>query len=94
MISFYIGGLLIGLSIALAGAPSGVKVFGEEKPVYWRETASGHSRSAYFIGKSISVLYRIIFASGHFTAMFYLLALPTFSVEMQFLLFFLTFVGV
>ncbi|KAI8847926.1 hypothetical protein BC829DRAFT_228879 [Chytridium lagenaria] len=25
------------IAVALAGAPAGVKVFGEEKPVFWRE---------------------------------------------------------
>jgi hypothetical protein len=34
-------GLLIGISTGLAGAPAGVKVFGEEKTVYWREAAAG-----------------------------------------------------
>ncbi|KAJ3305130.1 hypothetical protein HDU76_005060, partial [Blyttiomyces sp. JEL0837] len=34
-------GLLIGMSCGLAGAPAGVKVFGEEQTVYWREAAAG-----------------------------------------------------
>ncbi|KAJ3330242.1 hypothetical protein HDU76_006138 [Blyttiomyces sp. JEL0837] len=36
-----VDGMLIGIAIALASAPSGVKVFGEEKSVFYREAASG-----------------------------------------------------
>jgi hypothetical protein len=43
--------LLFGLSIGLAGGPAGVKTFGEERQVYFRESAAGHHRFAYYIGK-------------------------------------------
>ncbi|KAJ3097132.1 hypothetical protein HDU97_005134 [Phlyctochytrium planicorne] len=76
-------GMLVGIAIALAGGPAGVKVFGEEKPVFWRETASGHSPLSYYIGKSISVLYRLTLASLHFSALFYYLATPPIPVIYQ-----------
>lgn len=41
--------MLLGISVALSGAPSAVLVFAEEKPIYWREAASGHSKSAYYV---------------------------------------------
>ncbi|KAJ3272763.1 hypothetical protein HDV01_005291 [Terramyces sp. JEL0728] len=44
-------GLSIGFSSALAGSAAGVNVFGMEKPVYWRNASSGHSKVAYFIVK-------------------------------------------
>lgn len=44
-------GLLFGVSIGLAGAPAGVKAFGEELHVFFREAAAGHSRIGYYIGK-------------------------------------------
>ncbi|KAI9328475.1 hypothetical protein DFJ73DRAFT_782572 [Zopfochytrium polystomum] len=84
-------GLLIGIAVVLAAGPAAVKVFGEEKSVYFREAASGHSRSAYYLGKAVSSLYRIVLASGHFAAVFYMLARPTFPVGMQYLLIFLNF---
>nr|KAJ3420418.1 hypothetical protein HK105_005685 [Polyrhizophydium stewartii] len=56
-------GLLIGMAVALAAAPAGVTVFGEEKPVYWREASSGHSPLAYYIGKTIATVYRIVICS-------------------------------
>ncbi|KAJ3095668.1 hypothetical protein HDU97_006617 [Phlyctochytrium planicorne] len=72
-------GMLVGIAIALSGAPAGVKVFGEEKPVYWREVASGHSSIAYYIGKSLSVVPRLALSSAHFTCIYYLLARPVFG---------------
>ena len=42
-------GLMIGMAVGLAAAPSGVQVFGEEMPIYWRKASSGHSRAAFYI---------------------------------------------
>lgn len=44
-------GLLFGLAIGLAGGPAGVKTFGEERVVFFREAAAGHNRFSYYIGK-------------------------------------------
>jgi len=52
-------GLLGGMAIGLAASAPGFWVFGEEKLMYYRETASGHSRSAYYVGKLISTIPRI-----------------------------------
>ncbi|KAJ3331205.1 hypothetical protein HDU76_003790 [Blyttiomyces sp. JEL0837] len=84
-------GMLIGIALALASAPSGVKVFGEEKSVYFREAAAGHSKLAYYIGKSISVLYRVCFTSLHFTALYYTLARPPIDLGIQYSLLFFNF---
>ncbi|KAI9337953.1 hypothetical protein BDR26DRAFT_803813 [Obelidium mucronatum] len=85
---------LLGLSVALASAPAAVKVFGEEKSVYWREAASGHSRAAYFLGKTISTLFRIAIMALHFTAVFMLLAKPVISPATQYLIVLLQYWGV
>ncbi|GAB7358916.1 hypothetical protein MBLNU230_g4136t1 [Neophaeotheca triangularis] len=69
-------GLLGAMAIGLAAAAPGVKVFGEENLVYYRETASGHSRSAYYVGKVLSTLLRIVLSSFHFTVFFGVLATP------------------
>lgn len=37
------------MAIAIAGAPAGVLVFGEEKVVYWREAACGHNRLGIYL---------------------------------------------
>jgi hypothetical protein len=64
-------GLYISLAVGIAGAPAGVLAFGEEKAVFFREAAAGHSRLAYYIAKSISVLYRFTLGALHFVAVFH-----------------------
>jgi hypothetical protein len=51
-------GFYIALAVGIAGSPAGVLAFGEEKAVFYREAAAGHSRTAYYIAKSVSVIYR------------------------------------
>ncbi|KAJ3177496.1 hypothetical protein HDU85_005863 [Gaertneriomyces sp. JEL0708] len=87
-------GLLIGLIVALAGAPAAVKIFGEEKPVYWREAASGHNRGAYFVGKTIGSIYRLTLASFHFNSIYMFFARPLVSSGNMFLIVILSFFGV
>ncbi|KAJ3193416.1 hypothetical protein HDU67_005138 [Dinochytrium kinnereticum] len=84
-------GMLIGIAIALSCGPSGVKVFGEEKPIYWRETASGHNTLSYYIGKTISVLYGLTLSALHFTSTFYFLGKTPIPIGLQFSLIFLNF---
>jgi ABC-type multidrug transport system ATPase subunit len=72
-------GLLGGMAIGLAASAPGFWVFGEEKLIYWRETASGHSRSAYYVGKLLSTLPRIALSSLHFTIFLSILATPLIS---------------
>ncbi|KAH8702827.1 hypothetical protein GQ44DRAFT_631213 [Phaeosphaeriaceae sp. PMI808] len=70
-------GEMIALAIALAAAAPGVSTFGEQKPLYWQETAAGHSRSAYFIGKTFATLPRMSLSALHFTSSYAILATPT-----------------
>lgn len=74
-------GLLGGMAIGLAASAPGFWVFGEEKLMYWRETASGHSRSAYYVGKLLSTLLRIGLSSLHFTVFLGVLATPLMPFE-------------
>ncbi|GAB7352706.1 hypothetical protein MBLNU459_g3063t1 [Dothideomycetes sp. NU459] len=69
-------GLLSAMSIGLAASAPGVWVFGEEKMIYFRESASGHSRSAYYIGKVMSTLPRIALSALHYTVFVGVLATP------------------
>lgn len=71
--------LLVGLSIGLTASSPGVKIFGEEKLIFWREAASGHNRVAYYLGKVLSTIPRMVFANVHFTTLFMLLATPKIS---------------
>ncbi|TPX55433.1 hypothetical protein PhCBS80983_g05319 [Powellomyces hirtus] len=87
-------GLLVGIIVSLAGAPAGVKVFSEERTVYWREAASGHNRFAYYVGKTVAAAYRFIISSLHFTATYVFLAKPQSDFATQFLTMMLLFYGV
>lgn len=77
--------LLVGLAIGLTASSPGVKIFGEEKLVYWREAASGHNRFAYYIGKILSTIPRMIVANLHFTVLFYLLSTPRITFAAAFI---------
>ncbi|KAK5174480.1 uncharacterized protein LTR77_001560 [Saxophila tyrrhenica] len=74
-------GLLGGLAIGLAASAPGFWVFGEEKQMYYRETASGHSRSAYYVGKLIATLLRIALSAFHFTVFLGVLATPLIAFQ-------------
>ena len=85
---------LMGTSIALAAGPAGVKTFGEERIVYWREAAAGHSKLAYYLGKTWATIYRILISSLHFAAMYHVLARPIILFHEQYILVMLAFFGV
>ncbi|KAJ3354135.1 hypothetical protein HDU83_005741 [Entophlyctis luteolus] len=87
-------GMINGIVIALVAAPPGVKIFGEEMAVYYREAAAGHNKLAYFIGKNFSIIYRIALTSAHFTAVYYLMAHPPIYLGYQYISLFLNFFGV
>ncbi len=71
--------LLVGLAIGIIASAPGVKVFGEEKLMYTREASSGHNRFAYYLGKVLSTLPRIILSNLHFTIPTMYLATPRIS---------------
>jgi hypothetical protein len=71
--------LLVGLSIGLTASSPGVKIFGEEKLMYKRESQAGHNRFAYYIGKVLSTFPRMLLANLNFTVMLLVLATPRIS---------------
>ena len=71
--------LLIGVACGMIASPPGVKIFGEEKLIYIREAFSGHNRFAYYIGKVLSTLPRMILSNLHFTMLFMYLSTPRIS---------------
>ncbi|KAK5050821.1 hypothetical protein LTR84_003380 [Exophiala bonariae] len=89
-----LGGLAIGMSKkyksnlnlkyadaypGLAASAAGVKVFGDEKQIYWREAAAGHNRYAYYIGKVLSTFIRMTLSCLHFSVFLGVLATPLMS---------------
>ena len=71
--------LLVGLAIGLTASSPGVKIFGEEKLIYVRESSAGHNRFAYYMGKVLSTIPRMVLANVHFTVLFMLLSTPKIS---------------
>ena len=45
------------MAVGLAAAPPGVGAIGRELVVYWREAAVGHDALAYYLGKTLSLVY-------------------------------------
>ncbi|KAJ3096579.1 hypothetical protein HDU97_005753 [Phlyctochytrium planicorne] len=89
-----LAGLLLGFGVSMAGAPSGVKVFAEETTNYWRESASGHSPLAYYLGKVLASTYRFVISALHFTAAFIILAKPMVDFSNQYLIILCLFWGI
>lgn len=74
-------GLLSAMAIGLASSAPAVWVFGEEVLMFQRESSSGHSKSAYYIGKVLSTFPRITLAALHYTVMIGVLATPLISFQ-------------
>jgi hypothetical protein len=87
-------GFLVGTAIALAAAPAGVKIYGEEKVVFWREASSGHNRLAYYLGKMMASLPRMSIAALHFASFFHMVSRPIISFESQYSMIVLQYFGV
>jgi energy-coupling factor transporter ATP-binding protein EcfA2 len=79
-------GLFMNVAVGLAASAAGVRTFGDERVIYWREAASGHNRASYFLGVTLSVLYRIALAALHFVIMLYVVGMPMASLGRMYLI--------
>jgi len=77
------------LALSLAAVASSMRVFGDEKIEFLRESGVGVSTGAYYIGKSISHLFIIIGAPAVFLFSFISLAVVSGSWIQHYLLYFL-----
>lgn len=77
-------GVLIPMAVSLAGAPSGVKIFSEEKTVFIREASSGHSKLAYYIGKVLANNHRLFLSALHFSGIFVFFSSRMWVIELPF----------
>ncbi|KAJ3253942.1 hypothetical protein HK103_007611 [Boothiomyces macroporosus] len=87
-------GFLIAVTSSLAAGPAAVKIFSEEKPVFWREASAGHSTLGYYIGKTISSFYRLAICSLHFTMFLHILPNPLISFWHFYWIIFGTYFGI
>ena len=66
-------GLFVGLAVSIAASPAGVKTFGEERLIYFREASAGHNRLSYYVAKTLAVIPRLTIGAFHFVSIFHLL---------------------
>lgn len=87
-------GFISQLSCGLAAGPAAVKVFSEERTVFWREASAGHKSLPYFLGKVVASTYRILLSSLHFATCFHILANPIFSLGVTYAIILVSYLGV
>eukprot|EP01135_Chromosphaera_perkinsii_P007607 Nk52_evm63s914 gene=Nk52_evmTU63s914 len=56
--------------VSFAGIASGIQTFGNERVVFWRESAAGLSSLAYFMAKVTADFVRVVSATAFFFAFF------------------------
>lgn len=86
--------LYIAMAVGIAAASAGVKAFGEDTVIFWRESSAGHNRVAYFLGQSLSMLPRILLGGLHFSALFHVLSKSSIAFGEMYLNITLTFYAV
>lgn len=64
------------LAIALTSMLAALRCFGNDKPVFWRESASGINRVMYFLAVNISQIPIILITPVIFLSLFYTLVSP------------------
>lgn len=67
---------LTSLAIGLTAVQSSLPCFAAERPVYWREANRGLSKSAYFLGKSLSQIPYMLLAPVIYLSLFYTFTAP------------------
>jgi len=66
-------GIFVSLGVLFSGMSVGSSTFGNEKVVFWRDTASGQPTISYYLAKVVADIPRIVFAAIMFTFAFIIL---------------------
>lgn len=64
------------MAVALTSMLAALRCFGNNKPVFWRESAAGINRPAYFLAINVSQIPIILFTPLVFLSLFYALVSP------------------
>eukprot|EP00808_Paulinella_micropora_P013567 g50285.t1 len=83
-------GCTCAMALALAAVAAALRIFGDEKAVFYRESSSGLSSLAYFCGKNIGHTPELLLAPFCFLVFYYQLITPKANFGSMYLLFFLT----
>ena len=58
------------MAVGFTTIQSSLRLFGGERVVFWREAASGASRTAYFLGKNLSDIPRLVLVPAMYLSLF------------------------
>ena len=58
------------MAVGFTTIQSSLKLFGNERVVFWREASAGSSRTAYFLGKNLCDLPRLLLVPAFYLALF------------------------
>jgi hypothetical protein len=58
------------MAVGFTTIQSSLRLFGNERVVFWREASAGASRTAYFVGKNLSDLPRLLLVPAFYLALF------------------------
>ena len=72
---------IVSLSLALAAVSSSLRLFGNERTNFWRESSTGISTFAYYMGKSIAHMPSILLLPLMFFIIYYQFVTPLASVS-------------
>eukprot|EP00158_Paraphelidium_tribonemae_P003535 Partr_v1_DN26205_c0_g1_i1_m48174 putative ABC transporter len=86
--------LIQACAIGLTAAPGGVKIFSEEREIYFREVASGLNPFSYYVGKNMASSYRFFITALHYSSLFHFFARPNTPFLHMFAIHFCTFFAV
>jgi hypothetical protein len=82
--------LLAGLALGLTGMSMAMRVFGNERVQFWRESSAGVSVTAYFFGKITAFLVPMFAAPAFFLIFFYNMTNPRFGFFTYYIIFLVT----
>ena len=82
--------LLACLALGLTGMSMAMRVFGNERVQFWRESSAGVSVTAYFFGKITSFLVPMFAAPAFFLIFFYNMTNPRFGFFTYYIIFLAT----
>merc|ERR1719323_1670969 len=69
--------MIFHLGLALLTMVSSVRVFGADRPVFWRESSSGVSVAAFFFGRVVVSFVDLAFQCVLYVSIYFLICHPT-----------------
>lgn len=77
--------MIMHMGLALLSTVSSLRVFGENRPIFWRESGSGISVAAIFFGRLLLDSFDVVINSFLYTAMFYMVSAPPMQFRSYFI---------